>query len=146
MKINLLLIMVSFSLTNPTFGQENNNLQKNVSDTSLSSKTNEAKVETQIVEEMPSFPGGEMALLDFVNKNKKYPKEAKRNNIKGKVIVTFVVDKEGNVRDEKIFKGIGGGCDEEALRIVQLMPRWTPGKQNGRPVNVLFHLPIGFGL
>lgn len=75
-----------------------------------------------------------------------YPEIAKESNIQGRVTVKFVVNEEGNVSDIIVVKGIGGGCDEEAVRVVKKMPKWKPGKQNGRPVKVYFSLPITFRL
>lgn len=100
----------------------------------------------QMVEQMPEFPGGTAAMMDFLGKNLKYPNEARDKNISGKVIVKFVVNKEGNIQDATIVRGIGAGCDEEALRVVRKMPRWKPGYQNGKAVNVFFHLPVSFVL
>lgn len=105
----------------------------------------EGKVFT-VVEEMPAFPGGEEKLLQFMGNNIKYPSIAKENGITGRVYVTFVVGKDGKVRDAKIARGIGGGCDEEALRVVRSMPDWKPGRQNGRDVQVQFTLPVNFNL
>ncbi len=99
-----------------------------------------------IVEEMPAFPGGDTKLFEFLQKNIKYPPIARENGIQGRVYVTFVVDKEGKIKDAKVIRGIGGGCDEEALRVVRAMPDWKIGKQNGRPVAVQYNLPINFTL
>jgi len=83
---------------------------------------------------------------EFLSKNLRYPEMAKENNIQGRVTVKFVVNEDGEVSDVQVVKGIGGGCDEEAKRVVQKMPKWKPGKQNGRPVKVYFTLPITFRL
>lgn len=99
-----------------------------------------------IVEEMPSFPGGEAALMKFLGNNIKYPAIAKDAGIQGTVFVTFVVDEDGNVKDVKVLRSIGGGCDEEAIRVVQSMPKWSPGKQRGKAVKVQYNLPIRFTL
>jgi periplasmic protein TonB len=99
-----------------------------------------------IVEEPPSFPGGEAKLFEYLQKNIKYPPVARENGITGRVYVTFVVDKEGKIKDAKLIRGIGAGCDEEALRVVRAMPDWKVGKQNGRAVSVQFNLPINFSL
>ncbi|MEP7264110.1 MAG: energy transducer TonB [Bacteroidota bacterium] len=99
-----------------------------------------------IVEEMPTFPGGEGELQTYLKKNIKYPPLARENGITGRVYVNFIVDREGKIKDAKILRGIGGGCDEEALRVVRSMPSWKPGKQNGRSVNVSFNMPIFFNL
>lgn len=105
----------------------------------------EGKVFT-VVEEMPSFPGGEEKLFDYIRKNVKYPRVASENGITGRVYLTFVVDKEGKIRDVRVLRGIGGGCDEEAIRVVKSMPDWKPGRQNGRSVQVQYNLPINFNL
>lgn len=99
-----------------------------------------------IVEDMPSFPGGEEALFKYLGQNIKYPQIAKEAGITGRVFVNFVIDKEGNVTDVKVLRGIGGGCDEEAVRVVKNMPKWSAGKQRGKPVKVSYNLPIKFSL
>jgi protein TonB len=105
----------------------------------------EEKVFT-VVEEMPSFPGGEEQLFKYLRNNIKFPAVARENGIQGRVFVTFVVDKDGKVKDAKILRGIGGGCDEEALRVIRNMPDWKAGKQNGRAVSVQYNLPVNFTL
>ncbi len=100
----------------------------------------------QFVEEPPSFPGGEDKLIEYLSRNIKYPTIAKENNITGRVYVTFVVDKDGKVKDAKVLRGIGGGCDDEALRVVRSMPQWKAGRQNGRSVMVQYNLPVVFNL
>jgi protein TonB len=99
-----------------------------------------------IVEEMPSFPGGEAALMKYLGKNIKYPAIAKDAGIQGTVYVTFVVNEEGAVKDVQVLRSIGGGCDEEAIRVVESMPKWKPGKQRGKSVKVQYNLPIRFTL
>jgi protein TonB len=99
-----------------------------------------------IVEEMPSFPGGEAELFKYLNKNVKYPQMAQDAGITGVVYLTFVVDENGKVKDPKVLRGIGGGCDEEAIRVVKSMPAWEPGKQRGKAVRVQYNLPIRFTL
>jgi protein TonB len=99
-----------------------------------------------VVEEMPQFPGGDASLFKYLHDNIKYPPIARENGIQGKVYVTFVVNETGKITDAKVIRGIGGGCDEEALRVVRAMPDWKIGKQNGRPVKVQYNLPINFTL
>lgn len=99
-----------------------------------------------IVEVMPSFEGGEEAMYTWLGNNIKYPQVAKETGITGTVIVTFVVEKEGNISDVRVLKDIGGGCGDEAVRVVKSMPKWKSGKQNGVPVRVQFNLPIRFTL
>lgn len=99
-----------------------------------------------VVENQPEFPGGEKARRMYLAKNIDYPQLARESGIQGTVYLTFVVEKDGSVTDVRILRGIGGGCDEEALRVVKAMPRWQAGKQRGKPVRVQFQMPIRFTL
>lgn len=103
------------------------------------------KVES-IVEKMPSYVGGLEEFYKFVGKNLKYPAQARRMGIEGKVFVHFIVDKDGSLSDIKVVKGIGAGCDEEVERIIHKSPKWNPGKQRGNPVRVRMMMPITFRL
>ena len=100
----------------------------------------------QIVEEMPAFPGGEAKLMEYVGKNIKYPQIARETGIQGRVFIGFVVEPDGSVSNVKLLRGIGGGCDEEAMRVVKSMPKWKPGKQRGKAVRVSYTLPVVFKL
>ena len=97
-----------------------------------------------VVEQMPEFPGGVQSMMEFIATNIRYPAMARELGISGNVFISFVVSRNGEIKNLKILRGIGGGCDEEALRVVQLMPKWIPGKQNGKAVPVQFNLPIKF--
>ena len=97
-------------------------------------------------EVMPEFPGGEQAMMKFVAENVQYPEEAKEKEISGRVLVGFIVEKDGSIADVKVVKGIGGGCDEEAVRVVKAMPKWKPGMDKGKPVRVHYMLPLIFKL
>jgi TonB family protein len=99
-----------------------------------------------VVEEMPEFPGGEQALRDFIAKEVKYPEDAKKAGIQGKVFVTFVVDKTGKVLDAKIARSASPSLDKEALRVTESLPAWKPGKQRGENVAVSYTIPIQFKL
>lgn len=99
-----------------------------------------------IVEEMPSFPGGEEALMKYLGNNIRYPAIAKDAGIQGTVYVTFVVEKDGEVTNVRVLRDIGGGTAEEAIRVVENMPDWKPGKQRGKSVKVQYNLPIRFTL
>lgn len=99
-----------------------------------------------VVEEKPTFPGGESELLKFIAENTKYPEIAKENGIQGRVFVQFVIDKNGNVTNVTIARGVDPYLDAEAIRVVKMLPRWTPGKQRGKPVPVTFVVPINFKL
>lgn len=100
----------------------------------------------QQVDVMPEFPGGEKAMMQFVVDNVTYPQSAKDKNIQGKVYVSFVVEKDGSVDQVKVMRSIGGGCDEEAVRVVKAMPKWVPGKKDGKNVRVNYVLPFVFKL
>jgi periplasmic protein TonB len=99
-----------------------------------------------IVEEMPEFPGGELALRTYIANSIKYPVIAQENGIQGKVYVTFVVDKDGGISNAKIARGVDASLDKEALRVVNTLPKWKPGKQRGKPVRVSYTVPINFVL
>lgn len=99
-----------------------------------------------VVEAMPQFPGGDMARMKFLQENIKYPQMARESGIQGTVYVTFVVEPNGSVSDVRVLRGIGGGCDEEAIRVIKQMPSWEPGMQRGKPVRVQFNMPIKFTL
>lgn len=98
------------------------------------------------VEEMPNYPGGDENLMAFITSNVQYPEIAKRAGVEGKVYVSFVVEKNGSIAEVRVAKGIGAGCDEEALRVVKMMSNWKPGKQNGKPVRVRVLIPFTFKL
>lgn len=100
----------------------------------------------EVVEQMPEFPGGEMELMKLLGKNIKYPRMAKNIGVQGRVYVQFVVEKDGSLTDIEIIKGIGSGCDKEALRVMNLVPNFNPGKQRGKPVRVKMVIPINFKL
>jgi len=95
-------------------------------------------------DEMPSFPGGAEAFQKFLRKELKYPEDALRRGVSGRVFIRFLVTDEGRIRDAEIVKGLGSGLDEEALRLVRIMPWWTPGRVNGQPVWVSYTMPILF--
>lgn len=99
-----------------------------------------------IVEEMPEFPGGDAALRAFIAQSVKYPVIAQENGIQGKVYVNFVVGKDGSISQAKIARGVDPSLDKEALRVVNSLPKWKPGKQGGKPVRVSYTVPINFVL
>ncbi len=100
----------------------------------------------QIVEEMPAYPGGDQKLMEYIAKNIKYPQIARESGIQGRVFVGFVVEPDGSVSNVKLLRGIGGGCDEEAMRVIKSMPKWKPGKQRGKAVRVSYQIPVNFRL
>lgn len=99
-----------------------------------------------IVEQMPEFPGGQKALMQFLAGEIEYPEIAKKAGVEGRVFVQFVVRPDGSIEEVAVVRGIGAGCDEEAIRAVKAMPKWIPGKQRGEPVSVRYSMPIVFKL
>lgn len=97
-----------------------------------------------VVEQQPAFPGGMEELMKFMQRNTKYPTAAQRAEVQGTVYVQFVVGSDGTIRDVQVVRGLGFGCDEEAMRVIKSMPAWNPGKQGGRAVTVKFTLPFRF--
>lgn len=96
------------------------------------------------VEQMPEFPGGNSALFKYLSKKIKYPKKAKKEKTEGKVVVRFIVEPDGVLSNPVVLSKIGHGCEEEILRVIDKMPRWNPGRQNGSFVAVYYTLPISF--
>lgn len=99
-----------------------------------------------VVEEMPSFPGGDAALMSYISKSIKYPSIAQENGIQGRVICTFVINRDGKVTNAEVIRSVDPSLDKEALRVINNMPTWKPGKQRGKPVRVKYTLPIVFRL
>ena len=109
-------------------------------------KETEQDIVFTVVEQMPQFPGGEAAMRKFISENLRYPKYAVDNGIQGRVVVRFIVQKDGSIRNIEVLRSLDKSLDQEAVRVIQLMPKWIPGKQNGKPVDVYFILPIVFKL
>ena len=99
-----------------------------------------------VVEQQPSYPGGFQALLDFLRENTKYPEQAKKDSIEGRVVLSFVVETDGSITEPKVVRSVHPLLDEEALRVAKLMPKWEPGYQNGTPVRVKYNIPVTFKL
>lgn len=113
---------------------------------SLKIKAPEEPETFKIIEKQPAFPGGMAALYKYIQKKMKYPKEAKKQGIEGKVFVQFIIDKEGRIDKVRVVQGIGGGCDEEAVRVIKMLPDFTPGMSDGEPIDISMVLPITFRL
>lgn len=118
-------------------------LQK-VADSSMNSKSIEKTFD--VVENMPSYPGGKDAMIAFLSSNMRYPDAAKKNGIHGRVIVSFVVDKDGSITETKVVRSVDPALDQEALRLVNSMPKWKPGTAEGKPVRVKYSIPFNFSL
>lgn len=99
-----------------------------------------------VVEQPPSFPGGITRLGDYIRQNLRYPEAAKKAQVQGTVYVAFIVTKEGSIKDVNVLKGLGFGTSDEAARLMQSMPRWTPGKQSGKSVNTKYNVAVPFKL
>ncbi|MDD3038433.1 energy transducer TonB [Bacteroides sp.] len=100
----------------------------------------------EVVEQMPEFPGGQAALMQYLGKNIKYPTIAQEQGTQGRVIVQFVVNKDGSIVDALVMRSVDPYLDKEALRVINTMPKWTPGKQRGKPVRVKYTVPVTFRL
>ena len=125
------------------FGQSNQTQKDVVVNKPVTEKPGEDKV-FDIVEEMPSFVGGSSALMAWLAVNAKYPVEAQKNGISGRVIVSFIIERDGSVSHVEVTRAVDPILDKEAVRVVELMPKWNPGKQDGQPVRVKYSVPILF--
>ena len=112
--------------------------------TGVSEDPTDSDVPFHIVEKMPSFPGGESALNQYLNKNIKYPPIALENGVSGRVICQFVVNRDGSIVDIEVVRSVDKSLDNEAIRVIKSMPKWTPGEQRGKPVRVKYTLPVNF--
>ena len=99
-----------------------------------------------VVEKQPEFPGGRQALENYLLATVRYPPEAQKAGVKGRVFVSFVIEPDGTITHIQLLKGLGYGCDEEAIRVINAMPCWAPGGQSGRPLRVKYNLPVLFGI
>lgn len=99
-----------------------------------------------VVEKMPEFPGGQAALMQYLQKNIKYPAVCRENNIQGRVLIQFIVNRDGTIVEPEVVKSVNPYLDKEALRVISGMPKWTPGEQRGKPVRVKFTVPVNFKL
>ena len=97
-----------------------------------------------MVDERAQFPGGQNEMLKYLQENLQYPEAAKANNVHGRVFVKFIVERDGSLSDIQIFRGLGSGCDEEAIRLIQSMPKWKPGKNKGKEVRTSMTVPVNF--
>ena len=99
-----------------------------------------------VVEQQPSYPGGQQALLEFLRQNVNYPEQALKDSVEGRVVLSFVVETDGSITETKVVRSVHPLLDEEALRVAKLMPKWEPGYQNGIPVRVKYNIPVTFKL
>ena len=128
LKVALMMLVLFFSFTTSTAQTKKNDMVFDV------------------VEVMPQFPGGQIAMLQYLMKNIKYPEQAMKEGIQGRVAVRFIVEKDGSISDVKPVLSVHPLLNKEAVRVVESMPKWTPGKQNGKPVRVRFNVPVMFKL
>ena len=118
------------------------NTDSNIS--SVLNQNNNSEWMGEIISPQPSFPGGSQALVDFLRENTKYPEQALKDSIEGRVVVAFVIDTDGSITKPEVVRSVHPLLDAEALRVVKLMPKWEPGSENGTPVKVRYNLPITF--
>lgn len=109
-------------------------------------QTKKSNMVYDVVEVMPQFPGGQTAMLKYIMENIKYPKQIMEEGIQGRVTVSFIVEKDGRVSNVRLLRSVQPLLDKEAVRVVKSMPKWSPGKHNGKPVRVRFNLPVMFKL
>lgn len=138
-------VPITFSLTTKGDAKPNN-ATPNPLVPALADDSNPSNPTYRVVDEMPRYPGGDEALLRFIAVSVKYPKDAQEAGVQGRVIYSFVVEKDGTVNDTKMIRGVSPSLDAEALRVISTFPKWTPGKLNGQPVRVLYTVPIAFRL
>ena len=136
MKRTILLTMMTLCFSAMTWAQK----------TVVSNEAGPKEEAFDVVEQMPEVPGGMEALMQFMGQNMKYPKDAQKRKKQGRVLVTFVVEKDGSVSNAVVVKSVWPSLDAEALRVVRAMPKWAPGKQNGKVVRVKFTMPFNFAL
>lgn len=120
--------------------------QSDAGSQSSSTSSEEGSKIYDMVEQMPQFPGGQAYMFQYISRNTKYPPEAERNRITGKVLCTFVVERDGSITDVNVVKSVHPALDKEAIRVIKAMPRWIPGKQNGSAVRVKYTIPVTFNL
>jgi len=128
LKVALMMLVLLFSFMTSTAQTKKNNMVYDV------------------VEVMPQYPGGQIAMLKYIMENIKYPKQIMEEGIQGRVTVRFIVEKDGRVSNVRLLRSVQPSLDKEAIRVVKSMPKWTPGKHNGKPVRVRFNLPVMFKL
>lgn len=128
LKVALMMLVLLFSFMTSTAQTKKNNMVFDV------------------VEVMPQYPGGQIAMMKYIMENMKYPKQAMKEGIQGRVAVSFIVEKDGSISDVKPILSVHPLLNKEAVRVVKSMPKWTPGKQNGKPVRVRYNLPVMFKL
>lgn len=128
LKVALMMLVLLFSFTTSTAQTKKNDMVFDV------------------VEVMPQYPGGQIAMLKYLMENIKYPEQAMKEGIQGRVTVRFIVEKDGSISDVKPILSVHPLLNKEAVRVVESMPKWTPGKQNGKPVRVRFNVPVMFKL
>ena len=128
LKVALMTLVLLFSFMTSTAQTKKNNMVYDV------------------VEVMPQFPGGQIAMLKYIMENIKYPKQIMEEGVQGRVTVSFIVEKDGSISDVRPILSVHPLLNKEAVRVVKSMPKWTPGKQNGKPVRVRFNLPVMFKL
>ena len=128
LKVALMMLVLLFSFTTSTAQTKKNDMVFDV------------------VEVMPQYPGGQIAMLKYLMENIKYPEQAMKEGIQGRVTVRFIVEKDGSISDVRPILSVHPLLNKEAVRVVESMPKWTPGKQNGKPVRVRFNVPVMFKL
>ncbi|MBN2174388.1 MAG: TonB family protein [Bacteroidales bacterium] len=140
----ILTIIFTVTFNESTIAQEISSTGKEKQ--SVQKSTSQEEEVHKVVDKMPEYPGGVKAFQKFLIENIKYPEDAKKNGVTGTVFISFIIEKDGSVSHVKMLRGIGSGCDEEALRVVSMLPNYNPGIKDGKPVRTEFNVPIKFSL
>jgi TonB family protein len=135
-------------------GKEDGNWKRYVADTVFTIVYKQGEIisgkeflnKVNVFDVAPSFPGGDAEFGKYLSRNIRYPVRARQDNVQGRVVLTFMVEKDGTISNIRILRGLGGGCDEESIRVLSLSPKWKPGLNNGKPVRVQYSMPINFSL
>jgi len=147
-----LFLFLSFCLVAMllAFAEKQDSQQEQISSMAMTTRADSVVSENEkvydVVEQMPSFPGGPSALFDYLSNTVRYPPAAMKKGIQGRVICTFVVEGDGSISDVKVTKSVDESLDREAVRVLRVMPRWIPGRQDGKPVRVKYTVPMAFRL
>jgi len=139
-------MVISISFSPQILAQETKKTEGSKSEIKVVEQNSQNEDIFTVVEKMPVYPGGDDARIKFMVENIKYPAKARENGIQGTVYISFVVETDGKITNVKTIRGIGSGCDEEAERVISMMPSWKPGIQRGQPVRVQFNMPVKFSL
>lgn len=138
--------VLSWETADTVYASVSEKAEKRESKEKLSQQSENSNTVHDVVEQMPSFPGGQSALMQWLSNNIKYPTVAEENGVQGRVVCTFVVERDGSITNVQVVRGVDPSLDKEAVRVLRAMPKWNPGTQNGTPVRVEYTVPVTFSM